>query len=264
MSTATAVPETLQLPRWREVVWPKEHGSWSLALEPLALGLLVAPSFGGAAFAVAVLAAFFARRPLRIAFADKRAERRLAAKRAVIGCGAVALTAWFTALSMEGVAWLPWLIPSAVAGAAFLWFDLQSAGREQAAEIVGSVAFAWLPAVFAMLGGRSSAMAIAIGLVMLARSLPTVLTVRATVRARKTGTRTIALPLTAAVVVALGTFGLSHAALAPWTAFVAVLILAARSFVLVVFPRPALRASTIGMIEVALGIAYVVGVAIAW
>ena len=36
--------------------WPKEHGSWSLALEPVALGLLVAPSPAGLALATAALA----------------------------------------------------------------------------------------------------------------------------------------------------------------------------------------------------------------
>lgn len=54
------------------VFLPKEHGSWSLALEPLALGLLVAPSLAGGALAGAVLAGFFARRPLKAALARKR------------------------------------------------------------------------------------------------------------------------------------------------------------------------------------------------
>jgi hypothetical protein len=44
--------------RWRDVILPKEHGSWSLALEPIALGLLVAPSWAGGSLAVAVLAGF--------------------------------------------------------------------------------------------------------------------------------------------------------------------------------------------------------------
>ena len=47
---------------WREVVkltLPKEHGSWSLALEPVAFGLLVAPSAAGAALALAAGLGFF-------------------------------------------------------------------------------------------------------------------------------------------------------------------------------------------------------------
>ena len=37
---------SLETPRWREairLVLPKEHGSWSLALEPLVLGFIAAP-----------------------------------------------------------------------------------------------------------------------------------------------------------------------------------------------------------------------------
>ena len=54
-------------PRRGAVFLPREHGSWSLALEPLALGLLVVPSAAGAALAAAALAGFFARRPLKAA-----------------------------------------------------------------------------------------------------------------------------------------------------------------------------------------------------
>src|SRR5208283_2159794 len=65
------VPETMGAPpaqpasRVRSVFLPREHGSWSLALEPLALGLFVAPSMAGVALALAAAAGFFARRPLR-------------------------------------------------------------------------------------------------------------------------------------------------------------------------------------------------------
>ena len=37
----------LSIARWRELVWPKEHGSWSLAGEPLALALVAAPTTAG-------------------------------------------------------------------------------------------------------------------------------------------------------------------------------------------------------------------------
>ncbi len=36
-----------------QLTLPKEHGSWSLALEPVAFGLLVAPSAAGAALTLA-------------------------------------------------------------------------------------------------------------------------------------------------------------------------------------------------------------------
>jgi hypothetical protein len=64
------------LPTWsqgRELVLPKEHGSWSLAIEPVVFGLIAAPSVAGGWFGLAVLAAFFARRPVRIALRNPRA-----------------------------------------------------------------------------------------------------------------------------------------------------------------------------------------------
>ena len=120
---------------WRELVMPKEHGSWSLAFEPLAFGLLVAPSAAGAALAIAVAAAFFARRPLNIAVRDHRATRRAAARRAVLTCAGVAAAAFVAACALAGSsAWLWWLLPSSALGAVFLSFDLRNAGRDETAE----------------------------------------------------------------------------------------------------------------------------------
>ena len=55
---------------------PKEHGSWSLALEPVALGLLVAPSAAGAALAAAAVSGFFLRRPWKLMSGAKRDPRQ--------------------------------------------------------------------------------------------------------------------------------------------------------------------------------------------
>ena len=65
--------------RVARLLLPREHGSWALAFEPLVLGLLAAPSAAGAALALAVIAAFFARTPCKQVAADvrKRATLRL-------------------------------------------------------------------------------------------------------------------------------------------------------------------------------------------
>jgi hypothetical protein len=49
---------------WRAVVIPSEHGGWGLTLEPVVLGLLVAPSIAGLAIGVAAFLAFLVRTPL--------------------------------------------------------------------------------------------------------------------------------------------------------------------------------------------------------
>ena len=105
MKSTLVVAEIVQVGRWREIVWPREHGSWSLALEPLALGLLVAPSLAGTWFALAVLAGFLARRPLKMAVKDAKPERRAAARGLLAVCGIVAGGAFGACVVLGGVAW---------------------------------------------------------------------------------------------------------------------------------------------------------------
>jgi hypothetical protein len=252
------------LSQWRELVLPREHGSWSLAFEPLAFGLIAAPSVAGAWFGVAVAAAFFARRPLRIAWRDARPERRTDARAAFAICGFVAALALVAAMLVAGVNWLVWLAPSAIAGALFLSFDLRNGGREEMAEVAGSTAFALLPAAIAVLDGVTPALAVALAVVMGGRAIPTVLTVRAALRGAKTGVRRPAPAIIAALVALAAGVMLARNGLAPTAAVVALAVLALRTVGLLVFPRPALRARTIGMIEAALGLAFVIGVAVAW
>ena len=252
------------LARCRELAWPKEHGSWSLALEPLAFALIAAPSAAGACLAGAVTAGFFARRPLRIACRDARPDRRKDAFAIVVACAIVALAAFAGALHLGGIAWVPWLLPTLLAGGIFLAFDLRNDGRAQAAEVAGSAAFALLPAAFAMLAGLSAGSAVALALVMGGRAVPTVLTVRAALREAKTGERH-RLPAVASVVLAVSiAVGLAARGFAPWTAVAALGVLAVRTLALLVYPRPTLRARTIGMIEAALGVTFVVVTAFAW
>jgi hypothetical protein len=63
------------------VALPSEHGGWSLTLEPVALGLLVAPSWPGLALGAAALVAFVARTPLKVVLVDRWRHRWLARTR---------------------------------------------------------------------------------------------------------------------------------------------------------------------------------------
>lgn len=243
---------------------PKEHGSWSLALEPLAFGLIAAPSAAGGWLALGVAAGFFARRPLRIAWRDSSQVRRGEARVALAGCALAGVMAVAIATALAGFGWMVWLVPAALAGALFLSFDLRNGGREEMAEIAGSTAFALLPAAIAVLAGAAPLSAIALALVMCGRAIPTVLCVRSTLRGAKTGVRRPVPALIAAVSALAVGLVLARSGLAPVTAVVALAVLALRAIALLVFPRPALRARTIGMIEAVLGVAFVLAVALAW
>lgn len=250
--------------RWWNMIRPREHGSWSLAFEPVVFGLIAAPSAGGACLAVAVVAAFFARRPLRLVFRAEDAAERAAAVGPLVALGALAAVAFSGAVWWGGLGWLGWLLPTAAMGAVFLYFDLHSAGREGVAEVAGAGAFACVPAAMAGAAGWEFAAAGALAVVMLGRAVPTVLTVRACLRAAKTGQRQPGAALVTSVVAIVAGVALMRSGLAPAAAAGLLALLALRTGALLVWPRPMWRARTLGMIETALGIAFVLGAGQAW
>lgn len=261
------------LPAFRSVVLPREHGSWALALEPVALGLLVAPSGPGAALAVAVAAGFLARRPLKVSWT----EAPLGARRADAACwfmvlagiaGVALVVAGTGGLSAEagtaGTTALWPLLLAAPCGALFLWFDLRQEMREAEAELAGSAAFACVPAAFATLAGWSPGPALALAGLMLARSLPTVLVVRAYLRLQKRQPAARASALAAAVGAVALAAGLAHAGLAPAFAAAPFLVLLARAVLLLAPFRPDWPARRVGLLEAALGVATLAALAAAY
>jgi hypothetical protein len=249
-------------PGWFSLVRPREHGSWSLALEPMALGLLVAPSGPGLLLAAAVMGAFLARRPLRLWW-EGGAESDPAGD-ALLGCAELALGAALLASWLGGTGWLVWLLPTAVLGGIFLWLDLRREGRSAPAELAGAAAFACLPAVLARLAGFTPAAALALGAVSLARNVPTVLYVRARVRAHKVAPVSPAPGVAAAGIACTSTAVLVRLDLAPATALVLTGLLLARAILLLSPAGAAPTARTIGIIEAALGLLFVVLLALTW
>src|SRR5690606_8314064 len=72
------VAETVKSPvrQWRAVALPAEHGGWSFWLEPILLGLLLAPTIAGLWLALASFGVFLSRQPFKIAWADRQRGRR--------------------------------------------------------------------------------------------------------------------------------------------------------------------------------------------
>ena len=243
------------LPTLKSLLLPKEHGSWSLAFEPLFLGLLVAPSVGGLGLAAAMSAGFFLRRPLKLAVTLPATDpRRAAARNWALLLGTVAGAALFFAIDRGSFSALWPLALAAPFGAVFLVLDLQNDMREATAELAGSAAFAILPAAFATLAGWPAAPALALAAVMLARSVPTVLTVRTYLRLSKGQPTGAWLPIAAAaaglaVLVALAARGLT-----PWFAPLLAALLLARSVFLVTPLRPHWSARRVGINEAVLGL----------
>ncbi|MCJ7726775.1 MAG: YwiC-like family protein, partial [Acidimicrobiia bacterium] len=99
-------------PRLGGVAIPADHGGWGLTLEPVVLGLAVAPGVAGTALGVAALAAFLFRTPFRILVGDLRrgrrpARTRLAVRAATIYGSVLLVAAVIAVLSREHSFWPP-------------------------------------------------------------------------------------------------------------------------------------------------------------
>ncbi|MDP1579333.1 MAG: YwiC-like family protein [Candidatus Didemnitutus sp.] len=250
---------------FRSLVLPKEHGSWSLAFEPVVLGLLVAATPAGFALAASVGAGFFVRRPLKLAvtLAADDPRRGAAALWAAI-FSVVALGALVGAATLGSWSALWPLLLCAPLGATFLWFDLRNEMREAEAELAGSAAFALVPAAFATLAGWSAAPAFALAALMLTRSLPTVLTVRCYLRLEK---HLPAQPFAAAAAAIAAIAALSPLALNGWLPPVGLgvaALLAVRTLIFVSPARPHWTAKRVGMLEGGIGLVFLVGLAFAY
>jgi hypothetical protein len=245
------------------VFLPKEHGSWSLALEPLALGLLVAPSQAGGALALAALAGFFARRPFKALFSPATARRR-GVRIAVVIFSSAAGIALAIALALGGLTPLWPLLLAAPLGALFAWFDAQNGSRAAAAEVAGSAAFAIVPVVLATLAGWSAWPALALGALALTRSVPTVLTVRCSLRRSKGEAVGFTLPVFVAAAASALISLLAALQLVPAWAGLPGWILFGRTLWFACSFRPVWPARRVGMFEAILGLIYISAIAIAY
>jgi len=244
----------LSPPVLKSLLLPKEHGSWSLAFEPVVLALLVAPSGAGGALAAAVAAGFFTRRPLKLAFTLPVADPRRATAGGLALVGAVlAGAALLVGAILGGWRELWPLLLAAPFGAAFLWFDLRNEMREAEAELAGSIAFALTPAAFAALAGWPPVPALALAGLTLARSVPTVLVVRTYLRINKGKPAGVFASLISNTLALLLVAALGWAQLVPPAAVALGLVFWLRGCWLVTAFRPAWTARRVGLLEAVLG-----------
>jgi len=160
---------------WRAVALPSEHGGWGLTLEPVALGLLIAPSLAGLALGVAAFLAFLVRTPLKLVFVDVRRGRWLARTGLALRVAIVELVllAALGAVVASRAGWA-WLVPVAIAVplvAVELWFDIRSRGRRLVPELCGAIGIAAAAAAILIVGGERPALAAGAWLVLAARAL---------------------------------------------------------------------------------------------
>lgn len=254
-------------PSLARVVLPAEHGGWAFLGEPIVLGLLVAPSWSGACVALAAVAGFLARQPLRLFLGDRRRGRRY--PRTVLAERAFAALALAGALAVAGAIVLargPVMFALGLAaplGALALALDLGQRSREAAAETLAALALAGAAAALVLAAGRTLTLAFALWALLALRAVPTILYVRARLRLDKgaparpaTALLLHAAALAAALALARGRFAAAPLA-------VGYTLLAARAAFGLSSLRPRWRAAWLGVSEVAFGLVLVVLVALA-
>lgn len=143
------------LPPWRTLL-PAEHGSWFMLGFPLVLGLLMRPSLPGGLVALAALAVFLARPPLRRVLSGQRDPLQ---RRALMLFAGLAGGLGLGALVLAGPRFLiPLALTAPLVGLA-LRADLARAVRSLAVELTAQAAFAGLAAILLVVGGATEAQA---------------------------------------------------------------------------------------------------------
>jgi hypothetical protein len=158
----------------RAVAMPTEHGGWSLTLEPVLLGLLVAWSWPGLALGVAAMLAFVARTPLKLVLVDRWRGRWLTRSTIAARVAAVELLVLVTlvvaaTLAADARFWWP-LLAAAPFVAIELWFDMRSRSRRLLPELAGTVGIGSVAAAIALADGAETALALGLWVVVAARA----------------------------------------------------------------------------------------------
>lgn len=180
---------TQQATNIRAVALPAEHGGWALIIEPIALGLLVAPSIAGLFIGAGALASFLARHPLRLAVADRRKNRILKRTSLADRFALLYVTLAIVFLTIAVVsAPRKFLLPFIMAGPLLLiqfLYDASGHSRKLIPEVVGALAAGSIATAIALAGGWSRPTAFALWIIVACRHVPTILYLRVLLSRRR-------------------------------------------------------------------------------
>jgi hypothetical protein len=252
--------------RIKTIALPVEHGGWGFLFEPIVLGLLLAPSVAGLYLALSAVGFFLARHPLTLVMLNRRRAsprnalaRRFAALYIIIG-----ISSFIAAISFAEHSFLLPLVIAAPLALVQLTHDWTDRRRVLLSELAGAIAISSLAAAIALSGGWSKPVSFALWAIMIARTVPAILYVRACLArlhqrpktALPTGRRAAKpIPMLSAHVLAVISIAfLVRTALAPRLAVVAMLILFLRASVTFTLAgRHRVTAKQLGFSEIAFG-----------
>jgi hypothetical protein len=251
----------------KTIALPNEHGAWGLWLEPALLGMLLAPSWSGTGLVLASLAALFLQHPLSIFLTDKRRGRvfpRTHVALQLAGFYSIFVVLGLTLTGLTTTSFL-FLLPLGLAAPLALVqleYKTRNKGRSLWAELAGATAMSALAPSLLLLGGYSLMAASAIGLLLLMRSLPSVLYVRARLRLERGEKADQLTPLIGSIAACGVAALLVYTKLLPVLVLPVMVVLFIRAaFGLSMMRRP-IKARTVGMLELAYGLMVVLAVSL--
>ncbi len=243
--------------RLKPIALPPEHGSWGFLLEPIMLGLAVAPSFAGLFLALGVLGGFLLRQPVKIVASDlrkgKRYPRTEVALRIALCYGLIAALGMVIALWLGNLTmFVPLLLAVPLAATQLVGY-ITNQGRDVLPELTGACAIAASASSIALAGGSSWTVALMLWAILAIRDIPSILYVRARLRLERgaPSSRLAAWLSNGSALVAAAV--LAGAGLLPVLALVAVTILTIRALLGLSPYRRKLPVKVIGMMEMGYG-----------
>jgi hypothetical protein len=242
----------------RSIALPIEHGSWGFVFEPIAAGLLLAPSLAGLFITILFTGGFLMRQPLKFALADWQQGRRLPrteiANRyvlifgAIAGCGFIGCLLTAPAHSF---------VPIVVASPLIVYLILQDAARQTrnlVPEILAAIALSSsLPAMM-LAAGSSFPASIALWVIMLARLIPSIIFVRNRLRLEKGKEFSRVSSVSSHIAAVLVVGALAYSGLSPLLVVVMMLFLLGRAAFGMSRFRRVVGAKIIGIYEVIYGV----------
>lgn len=240
----------------KSVALPNEHGGWGFTLEPVLLGLLVAPTWAGLGLGVFALAAFLTRHPLKLWLADlrrgKQFPRTPIARRFALLYGVIGVSGLTLALiTAKGSFWWPLIVALPLIGLQ-LWFDAHNQGRNLIPEIAGAAAMGSVAAGIGLAGGLEAKLALGLWLVLAMRSLAAIYYARAQVRRARGESVNLAAVYVAEVLAITALIIGMLVDLVPWLSVLALATLIPLS--LYTFAKPPVPAKVVGWTQMALGL----------
>lgn len=259
MTTVALPSSVIRRPAFRPIALPAEHGGWGFLFEPIVLALAVRPSWPGALIALAFVFGFLTRQPLKLALQDLLREKSYPRTRwcwlFATAYAIAAIAALSLAIALRGWTIIIPLGLVAPLGLTQILYDANNRSRALLPELAGSIAMSSSAVAIALAGGMRILPAFALGGILVARFIPSIVFVRTLLQRShgKAAASWPALALHAAAIVLVALFASKYA-------IAAMVLLFARA--VWTLARPVPRAKTIGWREIAWGLTTVALVAI--